>query len=478
MRKLSLGLFVALVASLAIGSTASAAPFVFTNGSSIPVPDNASLDPESTLSVNAPGLISRVEVRIKTVTHTRPADLDIMVETPSGDFFYLMSDQCGATGVTGYDWYFADDYTDQLGTSTASCGSVNVKPGDNFADTDGWDTAPGAVPATTFASLTGTNQNGTWRLHIDDDTASETGTIGNGWEVRIESTTPDAVRIPTTGDSGTAAPITKTLGGFTRTISDVDVVLNDLTHTHFNDLDIALQSPAGTVALFASDGCGAPDRNNEFWTFDDEAVDAYPEGAGPACDSVNRFIPRNNPEIETNIGTVFTGGPFATALSAFDGQSANGDWKLVVQDDSAGDFGWINGFDLAITMRGAKVVAPSNPKLFFKKLGRKSIRTTGRVSLSGESLAANECAGSVKSTFQVKVVRKKGRKRVTSYKKVVAVNSTITQAAGGTCGYDISAKIPKAYSGKRLRLVTTYLGGEFIAPFTGTTTEKIKKIKF
>jgi hypothetical protein len=123
------------------------------------------------------------------------------------------------------------------------------------------------------------------------------------------------------------------------------------------------------------------------------------------------------------------------------------------------------------------VQAASDPTLKFKKSGKKKIQLTGRVTLTGEALTPGECAGSVKSSFQTKVVRKKGKKKVTIYKQVAAVKSNLTVLTG-KCGFGISAKLAKKYSGKKLRLVTSYLGGDYIAPFTRTTSEKIKKIKF
>lgn len=475
MRKHTLGLLIAVVASLAMAASAGAAPLVYTNGAAISVPDNASLSPVSSIRVAMPGRITRVEVRLKTFTHTRPADLDVMVETPSGDYIYLMSDQCGAATITGYNWFFADDHNDSLGTNLSSCGEVDVTPGDNFADTDGWSTAPGAAPVTSFAGLTGTNQTGTWFLHIDDDTAGETGSIGNGWEIVLDTTAPETSAIP---DEGTLGPLTKSVSGFPRTISDIDVQLNGISHSHGEDMDLALESPAGTKVIFASDGCGSNDIADFDWTFDDEASVQYPDSISPSCTtSSQRFSPFNHNEAETSLGAVLTGGPFSSSLSAFDGQLANGDWKLYIGDDDDLDIGFLEGYDLAITMRGAKTQTPSNPTFKFKKLGKKSIRATGRATLSGEALTAGECGGSVKSTFQKKVVRRKNGKRVTSYKKVVAVNSNMT-VKSGKCGFDISAKLPKAYAGAKLRLVTNYLGGQYIAPFTGTSTEKIKKLKF
>lgn len=428
-----------------------------------------------------PGLITRVEVHLNDVNHTRPGDLDIMVETPSGKFIYLMSDNCGATAMVNDFFYFADDHPNVMAQTSLSCAPSNQRPSDHYVgvNDDVWDTAPGAVSVTSFAGLNGTNESGTWKLHVADDSAAETGTL-TGWEIQIDTTMPDALRLPAAGDLGTAGPFIKSVGGFPRTITDVDVWLNDLTHTFPEELDWGIESPLGTKVVFASDGCGSAQPRNTDLIFDDESSSPYPDFFEPGCETnLHRFQPANREAQETALGALLTGGPFGSALSAFDGQFANGNWKLYVDDNANGDMGFISGYDLAITIRGAKALTASDPTIKAKKFGKKSIKATGRVSLAGEALIPGECTGSVRSTFQsITVKKKKGsKKKVTTYKKIVSVNSNLTEVAG-VCGFDISAKLSKKYSGKKLRLVTSYLGGTFIAPFTRTTTEKIKKIKF
>lgn len=481
MRKHLLVALTVLVGSLAFASSASAVQYVFENESPIVVPDDATYLGTSEIPVTVPGVVTRFEVQLNDVDHTRPGDLDVMVESPSGQFFFLMSDNCGADAIVSYNWDFADDHAAQMAQTNVSCDPVDVKPSDHFVgvNDDVWTTAPGASPVVGFAGLTGTNPTGDWRIHVADDSAGETGEIDQGWEIRIDTTMPDALRIPSTGDIGTAGPFVKSISGFPRTITDVDVWLNDLTHTFPEELDWGIESPLGTKVVFASDGCGSAQPRNTDLIFDDESSSQYPDFFDPGCQTnLHRFQPANREAQETALGAILTGGPFASALSAFDGQFANGNWKLYVDDNANGDMGFISGYDLAITIRGAKALTASNPTIKAKKSG-KSIRATGRVSLAGEALIPGECVGSVKSTFQsITVKKKKGsKKKVTVYKKIVSVNSNLTEVAG-VCGFDINVKLSKKYSGKKLRLVTSYLGGTYIAPFTRTTTEKIKKIKF
>lgn len=465
---------VAVAFCLGLTSSAAAAVYQFDNSTTISITDNATTIGISDTRVAAPGVITDVQVRLHGLTHDYPSDLDVMVETPSGQFIYLMSDNCGSTPINDLSFEFGDDGDSEMGTVSTNCtASSEFKPS-NEGPGDSWTTAPGAVPSTSFAALLGTNQTGSWKLHVADDVQDDAGSI-DGWTVELTTTDPVATRIPSTGSYGIADVMTKQVGGLNRTIADLDVVLNNLSHSYPNDMNMVLASPSGTQVEFVSSNCGNYGVGNANYRFDEEAPVAFPDD-GP-CATTGVFAPAFFSGPDTNLAPGFPG-PYARSLSAFDGQLANGDWKLLINDDGAGDFGYLEGFDLAITMRGAKTQKPSNPTLFFKKLGKKSIRATGRITLSGEPLSAIECAGPVNSTFQRKVVRKKGKRKITTYKNVVAAKSKITPAAGGKCGYDISAKLPKAYAGAKLRLLTNYLGGDFIAPFAGTTTEKIKKLKF
>jgi subtilisin-like proprotein convertase family protein len=471
MRKTLLAAFAVALGSMFFAASASAATFDFTSNSVINPGDNTD-STTSTLEATTFGKITRVTVGLTNVSHTRPADFDVIVKAPTGEFINLMSDNCGATTISNYLWTFSDDALVQMGANLLSCDQFTYKPSENPADTDHWAGLSGITRQTTFASLNGKSGTGDWKLYIADDTAGETGTIGS-WNVHIETDGVDSTRIPDSGSSGTAE-LSKTIGGFSRTISDVDVILNDVEHTYPEDLDIVAQSPAGTKVTLASDICSDTTLQDTSLAFDDEA--ASPPPYETECTTPARFKPT---DYDTPVAAFPNGvtGPFASALSAFDGQSANGMWKLYFYDKANGDYGYIKSFDLAVTMRGAKPEVASNPTLKFKKSGKKSIKLSGRVSLAGEALSAAECAGTAKSTFANKVVKKKKKKKVTSYSKVVATNSPLT-FAGTSCGFDISAKVPKKYSGKKLRLVTQYLGGEFIAPFTTTSTEKIKKLSF
>ncbi len=117
------------------------------------------------------------------------------------------------------------------------------------------------------------------------------------------------------------------------TISDLDVVIEDLRHTFVGDLDIRLTSPSGTtVTLLSRPGAGvAGARGNDLLNvvLDDEAaaaVDTIPD-VNPPGGYTGRYRPDQ-------------------PLSAFDGQSRAGTWTLRVADVSQNDTGTLNSWSL------------------------------------------------------------------------------------------------------------------------------------
>ena len=108
------------------------------------------------------------------------------------------------------------------------------------------------------------------------------------------------------------------------TMTDLNVDL-DITHSWTSDMQITLESPAGTQVLIfdgGNDGCSADDL---ITTLDDEsanALDCDPGANGDAFPLAD-YVPSN-------------------ALAAFDGESSMGDWILSVEDTATGDPGVIN----------------------------------------------------------------------------------------------------------------------------------------
>lgn len=125
-------------------------------------------------------------------------------------------------------------------------------------------------------------------------------------------------------------------------IADVDVSIN-LVHTFMQDLDVNLVTPAGNDNGLFTDIGGTPLRMNV--RLDDEAalpITAYSILNGMA----------STPERDYR-------------LSWFDGERAQGNWTLVVRDDTAGDSGVLNQWSIRICQPPPTCPAGTNPKQVF-----------------------------------------------------------------------------------------------------------------
>ncbi|MEW6758931.1 MAG: proprotein convertase P-domain-containing protein, partial [Acidobacteriota bacterium] len=111
-----------------------------------------------------------------------------------------------------------------------------------------------------------------------------------------------------------------------KVILDVNVTLHSITHTYDGDLDIYLISPEGTQVELSTDNGGSGENFSET-VLDDEASSSITGGTAP-------FTGTFRPE---------------GSLSAFDGQSAAGDWGLKVVDDAGSDTGTIDSWSLTFT---------------------------------------------------------------------------------------------------------------------------------
>ena len=137
-----------------------------------------------------------------------------------------------------------------------------------------------------------------------------------------------------------------TVSGLTGTVTDVNVILNNLTYEVPDDLDVLLVAPNGAAALIMSDVGGnnvifAPVTDIDL-TFDDEAA------APPPADSqlaTGTFQPLDDDDdmgefMNSNVDVFPAPAPsvagVGTSLSVFDGIDPNGTWSLYVVDDNPG----------------------------------------------------------------------------------------------------------------------------------------------
>ena len=153
-------------------------------------------------------------------------------------------------------------------------------------------------------------------------------------------------------DNAAAAlyPSIATISGVTASITRVRVQLTGLTHTFPDDLDIILEGPQGQRAMLMSDAGGGTDVSGINLTFDPTAATVLPDTSPPALTTAT-FRPANY-GFDSTVFTDTFPAPFPALnvlddapadLNVFNLTNPNGQWKLYVVDDAAGDFGSIAG---------------------------------------------------------------------------------------------------------------------------------------
>lgn len=213
--------------------------------------------------------------------------------------------------------------------------------------------APGATPVTTSARFAA----GPADLEAAQTPAATARTPEGG--LVFTNNAPITVPAGAPGTTqGPASPYPSTIsvsGPVGGAITDVNVKLENVTHTHPDDLDILLVSPIGRAVILMSDACGDTDIANFDWTFDDAAAAQMPDST--VCTS---FFYR-----PTNFGT---GDPFpepapatttGSTMAEFNQENPNGTWRLFVVDDALGDVGAINGgWQLQLTTEPYQILIP------------------------------------------------------------------------------------------------------------------------
>jgi subtilisin-like proprotein convertase family protein len=155
------------------------------------------------------------QVILYNFSHTWPADIDIVLQSPTGTNVILLSDRGGSTDAVNATLTF-DDAAAGLVSSTAIV-SGTFRP-TNTAGPDAWP-PPGPASFTqvnpTLATFGSGNHNGNWNLYVNDQFAGDGGSI-IGWSIIFE-TPPgppsNAIFSPTTGlytDAGLTTPYTGT----------------------------------------------------------------------------------------------------------------------------------------------------------------------------------------------------------------------------------------------------------------------------
>ena len=198
------GLFPVLAVAAFLGMAGYAKAQTFSNATSLALPNPtflqgpASLYP-SAINVSGAGaqLIS-ISVTLSNFSHFYPADVDVLLIGPHGQNVLLMSDVGTFFPVNGLNFTFSNT----AGTSMPSgamltSGTFAPTNFDPVGDVDGFAApAPLVGPyGSSFASLLGTDPNGTWNLYVMDDVAGNDGVFAGGWSMTITTAGSPALQL-------------------------------------------------------------------------------------------------------------------------------------------------------------------------------------------------------------------------------------------------------------------------------------------
>lgn len=165
-------------------------PFSFTNLAIISIPTIGAASPYSS-SILVGGLptsgIPLLGVRLKNMNHTAAGDLDIVLQSPTGQNVILMSDAGSTNNLYITNMLFQDGgaaipAVDTIPSGTYACTNLagTVEPDNWPAPGPGSLTQPNPSLSVFSSSF---NHNGLWKLFVVDDENGNSGYIYGGWEL-------------------------------------------------------------------------------------------------------------------------------------------------------------------------------------------------------------------------------------------------------------------------------------------------------
>ncbi|MBK6315294.1 MAG: proprotein convertase P-domain-containing protein [Blastocatellia bacterium] len=324
------------------------------NVTPVAIPDSGGPVATSTIVVAGAGPYLYDVTMVTNITHTFPGDLDMTLQSPAGTIVTFSSDN----GGTNDNCFAGTTWNDDVNPG----GQVPYTSNDGVVGDHLYGIgvlATPLAPEEAFTAFVGEDPNGTWTITIDDDAAGDTGTL-NSWSLNIETLAAAPVNaapvtvanmtpvaIPDSG--GPVATSTIVIAGAGTFLCDVDMFTN-ISHTFPGDLDMTLQSPAGTIVTFSSDNAGTNDNAFGGTTWND---DANPGGQVPYVNN-DGLVSDHLYAVGVPVANLAPEEPFG----AFIGEDPNGTWTITIDDDAAGDTGTLNSWSLSVVTCMCMVAGP------------------------------------------------------------------------------------------------------------------------
>jgi uncharacterized repeat protein (TIGR01451 family) len=224
----------------------------FANSAYISIPEIGAATPYPSsilVSVPASQLVSKVTATLQGFTHTFPHDVNVVLESPSGQQTLLMAHCGGPFSVSDLVLGFDEAARTTL-PSTQMVSSTNLPTQDGA-----FDVLPGILGTpnnTNLAIFNGSNPNGLWSLYIYDDTAGNDGYVANGWTLDLTLVNP--VNPPGTLAVGmTSAPNPVIVSNFLT----YNIVVTNLGLSAASNVVLTETLPAGASLVSAAASQGA-----------------------------------------------------------------------------------------------------------------------------------------------------------------------------------------------------------------------------
>lgn len=168
-------------------------PKTFSNEDAITIRVNRAATPyPSELVVSGvSNRVVKITATLSGLNHTRPHDLGILLQSPTGKNLVLMSGAADDTVASSVTLTFDDDAADEVPDELLYTGIFKPTSRSNARFRA---PAPATERVNQLANLTNQDVNGTWKLYVDDQVSSSfetAGQLAGGWAITISEVVPD-----------------------------------------------------------------------------------------------------------------------------------------------------------------------------------------------------------------------------------------------------------------------------------------------
>ncbi len=163
-------------------------------------------------------------------------------------------------------------------------------------------------------------------------------------------------------DLDNATPTNIVVSNLPGVVTDVNIVLNNVTHTNPDDLEVLLGGPFSHTTVLMNDVGGTANIANLTLPVNDEGVGPFPDNAqivNQPYEPTDAFM---QPGLEPFISPA-PAPPYSLTLAGFDGIEPNGTWTMWVDDDvfNANTGSIAGGWTLQLTTTDPPPATPATP---------------------------------------------------------------------------------------------------------------------